>query len=272
MKLTLPVAGLALLATVGPVQAQNYMFDVCGAAAMTASFKVCASAEVFMSGSGSEMHIRVWNRNQTPNSVNPTVASEYSSTWGGWHTITSIGVSNIAYNPVTGPFLSEARHYHAGGALTDGDGNTYDILLAWGADADAQSLQIYNTGADVNNGHKEGIVGCFDPGPASANHISTCSNFPVAPYVEFVISGFTMVDLSTAVFEFHSQQVATAKCTYPSGFNNQCTEDSAKGSGPYTPPPPPPAVPEPFTMILLGTGLAGVGAVRRRRRGEAAGL
>ena len=266
MRMKLAVVTVAMLAGAMPAAAQSTFFDVCGTASMTSTFKVCASAEVFLNAAGTELNVRVWNRNQTTTPVT-SVVGEYTSQWGGWHTITAIGIENIVYTGATA-YTSQARWYHTGGARIDASGNRYDVLSQWGADSDANSIQVVNTGADVNNGHKEGIVGCRDPGPTSANHVVTCNTYPGTPYAQFVLSGFQSINLAGAYFTFHSQQVALSTCSATKLGANQCTEDSAKGTGPGNPPPPTEVVPEPITMFLMGTGLAGVGAVRRRRRAQ----
>jgi hypothetical protein len=79
--------------------------------------------------------------------------------------------------------------------------------------------------------------------------------------VEFTISGFSSLSLNGGLFEFHGQQVAYSNCLVFDPNNNACTDNSLKGSGPPTE-----VVPEPITMILLGSGLLGVGGAARRRR------
>jgi hypothetical protein len=85
--------------------------------------------------------------------------------------------------------------------------------------------------------------------------------------VQSTITGCTTLSLDGAVFEFHGQQIASSQCNLDN-WSNRCTEDSLKGSGSGTPTDtlPTHVVPEPMTMILLASGLAGMGVAQRRRR------
>jgi hypothetical protein len=221
-------------------------FPACSAGA----FKVCASAEVWLNGTSLVMHVR--NLNQTP-STGPTDLSSYFSETGGWHTIRAVGVQNLGYT-LAGTSTQVTARYFANG--------TSRVLSSWAGDADANAIQVYNTGADADRGHQEGIVGCFDVGPSNKKHVSTCTTGAApAPYVEFTITGFSSLWWNDdAYFGFHGVQAAYEDCDV-SNFDERCTGNSFKGA-----PPPTEVVPEPITMILLGSGLLGVGGAAARKR------
>jgi hypothetical protein len=181
--------------------------------------------------------------------------SSYASQRGGWHTITAIGLSNVNYGLSFRPYAGVIDPYLY-------DGTTHTLLPKWLGVADATSLNITNTGADITD-HREGIVGCYDPGPPGSGHAQTCSSYPSVPYVQFTLKGYSDLDLTNAKFHFQSQQVAFETCDPSNWSTHDCLGNTVTGSGPSTE-----VVPEPITLVLFGSGLLGVGAAQRRRRRE----
>lgn len=235
----------AALGWAAPAAGQDFVYyNVCGVADGT-SLRICASADLTLTGS--TLRMRVWNMEVTGASG----ASSYSSLFGGWHTITSVGLQYMGTRtPGSGDFTA-ARYVFGSGAAD------FRTLFQWrGVEDGARNPLQVDLGSSTQ-GHREGIVGCRDPGNANAGHVMTCNSYGFMPYVEFTFQGVNPnIDFAQYNFEFHGQQMLDGR--------------SAKGSGSGVPTE---VVPEPVTMVLLGSGLLGVGGagLRRRRRNDDVG-
>jgi hypothetical protein len=218
----------AVLLLNGPSYAQvtNY-YNVCDT---SDGYKICASSQV--TWNGSSLVMKVWNME----------GSGSASLFGMAHTMTAVGLSKTSEKQ-TGSLFSSFSVLFGG----------QDVSQYWSQGA--KSLQLV-LGGETSTGHQGGINGCTDLGPQQ-NHFLTCGNYPNAPYLEFTFSGFasSFVYADYQLFEYHSQQTG----------NNA---GSMKVQGPENPPPPPPpgVVPEPVSMVLLASGLIGIGVKARKRR------
>ena len=229
------VAAIALLSIGTGATAQDAQYyNACGFGS-SSGLMVCASADLFLTGDDLVMH--VWNM-ETAGGGSILDESAYDDEFGGWHTIFAVALQHTSgYEASASSLLAEY--------VTEG-GNT--TLGNWVLGANSLQAEL---GSNTQRGHREGVVGCTDPGPDNAYHVATCDTYGFAPYLQLTFSGVDLGgnDLSEYEFAFHSAQVGSD------------LEDSAKGTAP-----PGEVVPEPLTMILFGSGLAGVGAAARRRK------
>lgn len=234
------VAG-ALAGGAAPAEAQQFVYyNACGGARGNASLVVCASADLYLSGS--TLRMRVWNMEV----AGGTGMGSYSSTFGGWHTIISVGLEYMGGGTATSGTLAHTRYVFSGGP------SGVRTLNRWHSVADGSNPLRVELGS-ITEGHYEGIVGCTDPGPAAADHVQTCNSYGFSPYVAFTFTGVDpSMNFADYNFEFFSAQIGDGSYfAKPSG-------SGVPGSGEV--------VPEPITMVLLGSGLLGVGGVNLRRR------
>ena len=216
-------------------QAQSPFFDnYC----IMGSLQVCAS--VRLAASGNTLTMQIWN---------------LEGLLGVQHTMTSVGLyhSGTAYD-WSGSILPggfTARHFTAPGVSTN-------ITSYWTPKGANDIRNLGGVLAELREGTSgnSGVVGCTNPG--GGTKWGTCGSFPGAPYVQFDFNLSQAFSLNDVQLRWHSQQLpdgSSLKCdTGGAGSYPACTQN---------------VVPEPVTMLLLGTGLAGmggVGLVRRRKK------
>ena len=214
-----------------PASALPYWESYC----VTGSFAVCASVRITVTGD--VVNLDVWN---------------LAGLMGDAHTMTAMGLYYTDLSAL--PSMTDFEVSWMGGGT---GGTDVDVTPWWtekGAN-DIKTLAGVSTVARAGTLGADGIVGCMEVG--SGQHWWTCLSWPDEPYMQFrfTFSGDVTKELA---MRWHSQQL-------PDGSSVKCDTEGYGDYGPCN------VIPEPFTIALLGTGLAGIGgigALRRRRKGH----
>jgi len=194
------------------------------------AMRVCASVRI--QSVGNTLSMQVWN---------------LQGSMGNVSTIDAIALYHTsALNHFNGSVANYGVHYVQNGHQTN-------IKPYWNLGGGELSV-----GARGNNG----ITGCINPGGKNAVHWSTCNSFPGVPYVQFDFSfganqHFGLDGVGLAWNATQVPRVGDAICV--TGAN--CADLAPSGPTSTN------VTPEPVTMALLATGLAGMGggALKRRR-------
>jgi hypothetical protein len=228
---------VSALALSGPAAAQTETFNFDNYCVM-GSWQVCAS--VRLTSTGNTLKMQVWN---------------LEGMLGLTHTMTKIGLYH------SGSFFDWQREVSSWNARHYLTSTTYNTITNYWSEQRASGIEtLAGISLELSEGTQgnTGIAGCQAlPGGTKWR---TCNSFDNAPFVQFTFTfrNNQHFSLNNVELRWHSQQTG-----YDRNGSVKC---DTGGAGDYPDCIPPTVVPEPATMVLLGTGMAGVlGAARRRR-------
>jgi hypothetical protein len=229
------LAAALLLATAGAASAQQYNFfdDYCTVGAI----RTCASVRLRTEWDATlgRTNVQIWIRN-----LQGTLAQENT----GGAPISRVG---LTFPNITNP--SNLTIQTVGTAVTVGT----PAPLWKITNQQIEGLVTFSTAA-----HTEGaVMGCNVYPGQTLNYYQTCGTGG------WVVFGFSTSNQWSA----SSAQIAWKVQTHP-GVNTflACRTADLPGDPEYCESVNPTVTPEPVTLALFGTGLAGLGAVRRRKR------
>ena len=240
-KLRIVLGGMGLVAVVAAQPAAAQVFSPIRTACSPGALRVCAavSAASYQVGTSWRVQLKVWNLYGSDGlSYTLTAIGLYSAGWQGHASLLS-------------------------GQYVTGSGST--ALTKWGSPAN--DIKTWGggfmAGIDVSSGGQgiqEGLVGC-NVTSGVPPRLTTC--LPTS----YVLLDFSVnQEFSLAgdwQFRYHAQEVAGTGCSLrvDSQYGVQQDAETAGECGSV--------IPEPITMVLLGSGLAGVGGaglIRRRKK------
>jgi len=233
------LAGVAVLSAVGAGGLRADFKDFSNLC-LVASIRTCASIQVFT----------------TINGANTSVVMRVRNLQGTLTAFDNTGGSLLTHIGITAPPISSASGLSV--STSGSVGVVNNPAASWqlrspGILGGLIELEAGIPFATVNGG----IMGCNNPSVVPTSYFQTCG--PTMGWVVFSFSTSGNWSATNAQVAFQSQNWAV------NGLGQECDTDPNTNRPPCVQ-----VVPEPMTVLLLGSGLAGLGGVGifRRRKGH----
>jgi len=177
----------------------------------------------------------------------------YLQVWNAWDGTTANGLSSVV------TFAGIGSSWSGTATLVSAtfDGSSVGWSQATSIPSNPVGAQL-DLGANTNTGITEGLVGCTQPTPPGV--YQTC--LPNGPELDLDFTTSTQFALAGAVYGWHAQAVNGTTCSLWAASDGSTTTNNHIDCVGIS------VTPEPMTIVMLGTGLAGFGGfglLRRRK-------